>query len=175
MKKYYITFALFCAVCSIDAQVNFGGTSISSPSVSLEFGQGNKGIVLPWVTSKDDVTTAGVVDGTLIFDSSDKKVKVRSNNAWVDLTLDSTGTVDLSLQSSKTEHSSAKVVIGSNGGADTTLGILVLSDTNKAMVLPKVASPHLNIVKPASGMMVYDTAAHQLAVYNGNVWTFWKP
>ena len=34
---------------------------------------------------------------------------------------------------------------------------MVLADTNKAMVLPKVASPHLNIVNPAPGMMVYDT------------------
>jgi len=175
MKKYYVAFAVFCTLYSVQAQVNIGDTSISSPSVSLEFGQGNKGIVLPWVTSGDDVVTAGVVDGTLIFDSSDKKVKLRSNNDWTDLTRDETGTVDLSLQSSKTEQASAKAVIGTNGSTDTTPGILVLSDKNKAMILPKVASPHLNIINPASGMMVYDTVAHQLAVFNGSVWTFWKP
>lgn len=160
---------------SFQAQVNIGETSISSPSVSLEFGSGNKGIVLPYVTSASDVVTAGVVDGTLIFDSTDKKVKLRSNNDWIDLTHDETGIVDLSIQSTKTEQANAKVVIGANGSTDTTPGILVLSDTNKAMILPKVASPHLKIINPASGMMVYDTVAHQLAVFNGNVWTFWKP
>ncbi len=175
MKKYYVAFTIFCTLCGMQAQVNIGDSTISSPSVSLEFGQGNKGIVLPWVTSKDDVVAAGVVDGTLIFDSSDKKVKLRSNNNWVDLTIDTSGTVDVSLQNSKTENASAKVVIGSNGNTVTTPGILVLSDTNKAMILPKVADPHLNIVKPASGMMVYDTTAHRLAVFNGNVWTFWMP
>ena len=48
------------------------------------------------------------------------------------------------------------------------------SSTN-SMILPKVASPHLNIIKPAAGMIVYDSVSRQLAVYNGKVWSFWKP
>lgn len=175
MKKYYIALLVGCAFYNLQAQVNIGGTTVSSPSVSLEFGSANKGIVLPWVTSASNVASAGVVDGTLIFDSTDKKVKLRSNNAWTDLTQDATGKVDVSLQTGKTEQTNAKAVIGAAGSTDTTPGILVLSDTDKAMVLPKVASPHLNIINPASGMMVYDTTSHQLAVYNGTVWTFWKP
>ena len=43
-------------------------------------------------------------------------------------------------------------------------GILILEDSNKAMVLPKVASPHLNIIKPSAGMMVYDTTSKMFAV-----------
>ncbi|MFN8364299.1 MAG: hypothetical protein U0T78_03115 [Cloacibacterium normanense] len=66
------------------------------------------------------------------------------------------------------------MLIGGDPSTDTTLGILVLADTNKAMVLPKAASPHLNIVNP-SGMIVYDTTKKQLAVFNGTVWSFWKP
>ena len=62
-----------------------------------------------------------------------------------------------------------------NPDTDPTPGLLVLADTDKAMVLPKVASPHLNIVNPAAGMMVYDTTSKQLAVFNGTVWSFWKP
>ncbi|WP_279195775.1 hypothetical protein [Chryseobacterium indoltheticum] len=61
------------------------------------------------------------------------------------------------------------------GTPTATPGILVLEDTNKAMILPRVASPHLNIINPAPGMMVYDTTAKQLAVFNGTVWSFWKP
>ena len=148
---------------------------MSSTSASLEFGTGNKGIILPYVTSASDVVTAGVVDGTFIFDSTDKKVKLRTNGQWFDFTNDETGNVNVAIQTTKTENANAKAVIGSNPSTDITPGILVLSDTNKAMILPKVASPHLNIVNPAPGMMVYDTAAHQLAVYNGSVWSFWKP
>ena len=148
---------------------------MSSTSASLEFGTGNKGIILPYVTSASDVVTAGVVDGTFIFDSTDKKVKLRTNGQWFDFTNDETGNVNVAIQTTKTENANAKAVIGSNPSTDITPGILVLSDTNKAMILPKVASPHLNIINPAPGMMVYDTAAHQLAVYNGSVWSFWKP
>ncbi len=155
------------------AQVTIGKTSVSNSSVSLEFGNGNKGVILPWVTSASSVLLA--VDGTIIFDTTDKKVKYMKNGNWFDLSVDNTGVVDTSLQDSKKELASAKVAIGLNGATDTTIGILVLTDTDKAMVLPKVASPHLNIINPSAGMMVYDTTAHQLAVFNGTVWSFWKP
>ncbi|MFC7346078.1 hypothetical protein ACFQO9_05010 [Chryseobacterium zhengzhouense] len=94
---------------------------------------------------------------------------------WADLSVDTTGTADILLQTTKTESGTAKAAIGATGATDTTAGVLVLSDTNKAMILPQVASPHLNIVNPAPGMMAYDTVKKQLAVYNGSVWSFWKP
>uniref|UniRef100_UPI001628B9B4 hypothetical protein n=1 Tax=Chryseobacterium echinoideorum TaxID=1549648 RepID=UPI001628B9B4 len=120
-------------------------------------------------------SVSGAVDGTIIFDSSDTKVKYLKAGSWFDLTRDNGGSVDTSLQSNVSENVSAKAAIGANGSTATTPGILVLTDTDKAMILPKVASPHLNIVNPSAGMMVYDTFNHMLAVYNGTVWSFWKP
>lgn len=155
------------------SQVAIGKSAVSSPAVSLEFGIANKGLILPWVTSAASVT--GAVNGTVVYDTSDKKVKVKYSSGWHDLSIDETGAVDISLQDSLNEKTNAKVAIGANGTTDTTPGILVLTDTNKAMVLPKVASPHLNIINPAAGMIVYDIVKKQLAVFNGTVWTFWKP
>lgn len=155
------------------AQVAIGKSSVSNPSVSLEFTAGNRGIILPWVTSAASV--AGAVDGTVIYDVTDKKVKYRKSGSWVDLSVDATGNVNTTLQNSKTESAKAKVVIGSNGNTDTTSGILVLTDNDKAMVLPKMDNPHLNIINPTAGTMAYDTANHQLAVFNGTVWSFWSP
>ena len=63
------------------------------------------------------------------------------------------------------------MLIGKNPENDTTPGILVLQDSDKAMVLPKVASPHLKIVNPAAGMMVYDTTNNCLKIFNGTVWS----
>ena len=172
-----ITFSLFLVFLSINAfsQVAIGKSSITNTSVSLEFGNENRGIVLPWVESETKVTTTGVVDGTLIYDTLDHKVKLRANNGWKDLSVDTTGDADTSIQDTKTDQPGAKVVIGADGATNTTPGILVLSDSDKAMILPKVASPHLNIIKPAAGMIVYDSVSRQLAVYNGRVWSFWKP
>ena len=169
-------FTLF-TTCAF-AQVAIGKASVSSPSVSLEFGTGNKGILLPWVTGVSTVT--GAVNGTLVYNTTDKKVYVKYASGWKDLSVDATGTtvdpitnVDgLTLQNSLDDLNTAKVSIGT---PTSTPGILVLEDTNKAMVLPKVASPHLNIVNPSPGMIVYDTTKKQLAVFNGTVWSFWKP
>lgn len=155
------------------SQVAIGKAAVTNTSVSLEFGNANKGLLLPWVTSAASVS--GAVDGTIIYDTSDKKVKYRRAGSWFDLSVDATGIVDTAIQNPLTENPTAKMVIGTNGASDTTPGILVLSDSDKAMILPKVASPHLNIINPSSGMMVYDTTAKQLAVFNGTVWSFWKP
>lgn len=133
-----------------------------------------------------------IENGTIIFDLSDKQVKYRKDGAWFSLTtasfplsyIDSSNAtvtvnsvtdflaVDSSLQDNAKENTTAKAVIGTN---TNTIGILVLSDTNRAMVLPKVASPHLNIKNPTPGMMAYDTVKRQLAVFNGTIWSFWKP
>lgn len=172
MKKVIIVSTVFFFNLYF-SQVAIGKTAVSNSSVSLEFNNGNKGLILPWVTSAAAVT--GAVDGTVIYDISDKKVKYRRAGIWTDLSIDTTGTVNTALQNSKTESAGAKVAIGTNGSTDNTSGILVLSSNNKAMILPKIDNPHLVIVNPAAGMMAYDTANHQLAVFNGTVWTFWKP
>lgn len=176
MKNIFtILFALLSV--SVFSQVAIGKASVASPSVSLDFGTGNRGMVLPWVTSTAAVT--GVVNGTMVYDLTDKKVKVKYNAAWKDLSVNTQGTtvdpltsVDgVLIQNSATENALAKSAIGT---LTATPGLLVLEDTTKAMVLPKVASPHLNIINPAPGMIVYDTFNKQLAVFNGFVWSFWK-
>ncbi|WEK70582.1 MAG: hypothetical protein P0Y62_03295 [Candidatus Chryseobacterium colombiense] len=167
MKKIVLIISLM-ASGFIYSQVAIGKTTVESESSSIEFGNANRGIVLPWVTDLASVQNA--VNGTLVFDLSDKKVKSYQNSAWVDLSIDGTGVADSVLQDALNENPAAKVAIGT---PTATSGILVLEDSNKAMILPKVASPHLNIISPSAGMMVYDTVKKQLAVFNGSVWTFW--
>jgi len=194
--KNIIMLALLGLASFTFGQVAIGKASISvipsttttNPSISLEFGdyvanQG-KGIVLPWVTSA--AATTGSVTGTLILDVNDKIVKYRNSpTTWFNLSknettvvdgttnFDTTGSVNNGLQTSITDAPDAKVGIGTVNSSIP--GILVLEDTNKAMVLPKVPSPHTNIINPEPGTLAYDTVTKQLAVYNGTVWSFWKP
>lgn len=181
MKNILLTISIFITTCAF-AQVAIGKSSTTNTSVSLEFydnADNAKGLVLPWVTSTAAVT--GAVNGTMVYNSADKKVYVKYNSGWKDLSIDTNGTtidpitsVDgLTLQNTLNDLTTAKAQIGGNPTTDTTPGILVLADNNKAMVLPKVASPHLTIINPAPGMMAYDTVKKQLAVYNGTNWTFW--
>ena len=178
MNKPIIITALLLLGISVNAQVAIGKQSVTNTSVSLEFSDTeNKGLILPYVESKSGITE----EGTLIYDVTDHKVKYKNGaSTWVNLSEDdgttaTIGVADISIQTTKNEKATAKTVIGADGATNTTDGILVLSDDDKAMILPKVASPHLNIYAPAPGMMVYDTTARQLAVYNGKVWSFWKP
>ncbi|KYH05100.1 hypothetical protein A1704_13120 [Chryseobacterium cucumeris] len=167
MKKI-VSIIIITASGIFNAQVALGKTTLESASSSIEFGNENRGIVLPWVTDTSGIQN--VVNGTLIFDISDMKVKVYQNNLWKDLSVDTTGNADTSLQDNLTDQPEAKVSVGTPSSVS---GILVLEDSNKAMILPKVTSPHLNIISPAAGMMVYDTQKKQLAVFNGTVWSFW--
>jgi hypothetical protein len=175
MFKNIIVIAGFLTGAFLQAQIGISRESVTNGSVSLQFGDNeNKGLLLPYVTDKTGITE----NGTILFDTSDNKVKyLKDVNTWFDLSVDTTGIADLSIQAiDRVEQPGAKVCISPTlGGTDTTQGILVLADSNKAMVLPKVASPHLNIISPSAGMIVYDTIKKQLAVYNGTVWSFWKP
>lgn len=174
MKKIIITTFFFHLLSfTLQAQVAIGKENVSNSSVSLEFGDSeNRGLVLPYIEDASKISE----NGTIIYDTSDFKVKYLKKGNWFDLSVNENGDEDLTIQGiGKIEQATAKVAVGQNGDSDTKEGILVLTDTNRSMVLPKVESPHLNIINPSAGMIVYDTKARQLAVYNGTVWTFWKP
>jgi len=150
------------------SQVAIGKNAVSSDAVSLDFGNENRGLLLPWV---DNTAAVNAVDGTMIYDTSDHKVKVKYAAGWVDLSVDNTGAADTTIQDGKSDLADAKVSIGTPTASPD--GILVLEDDNKAMVLPKVSSVN-DIVSPSPGMMVFVTSGNLLAVFNGTVWTFWQ-
>ena len=184
--KYFSILSVMIASLSF-AQVAIGKSNISNTSVSLEFGTGNKGIILPWANNSTGVSlpASGNKSGTFILDVNDKKVKLSKNDGtWFDLTVHNlekpaTGgniVINNALQTNAAfpEKTDAKTMIGGNPTTDSTPGILVLADTNKAMIPPLVTDPATNIKNPAPGMMVYDSAKKLLAVYNGTVWSYWR-
>lgn len=186
MKTYITSLIILVSNLSF-AQVTIGKASpytAANATVSLEFGNatgGARGIVLPWVTAATGVTSA--VPGTIIFDSADQKVKfgtaatanATAVTSWGDLSAGAYAPTTPNVPDTNTENATAKTLIGGTPATDTTSGILVLGDTDKAMILPRVNS-HTDIVNPTAGMMVYVTGTQQLALYNGREWTFWtKP
>ncbi|WP_143884263.1 hypothetical protein [Chryseobacterium binzhouense] len=188
MKKYIFIFTL--ATCAAHAQVAIGKSSVT-PGASLEFGNsGNttdlndiskqKALVLPWITDEASVAS-GSVPGTLIYDIDAKKVKLAVATAensttisiWRDLTVATDGVVDPSLQNATgiTEKPTAKVSIGKT--PSSIPGVLVLEDTDKAMILPLVKD-YKSVITPEPGAIVYDTTNNMFCVYNGKNWTFWS-
>jgi hypothetical protein len=169
-KKQFSTTLLFLVLSYAGmSQVSIGKTTIDGDAI-LDFGSLNAGIILPWVTSSAAVSNP--VGGTLIFDSSDKKIKYyqdSSSPSWVIMS-PKTGAVDTSIQDNVPEDNNG-VIIGTP--SPSVSGVLVLSSTNKGLLLPKVANPETTILSPDAGTLVYDTVSKKVAVYNGLHWTFW--
>ncbi|MBU8883164.1 hypothetical protein KSK37_08725 [Kaistella sp. DKR-2] len=177
MKKIFVISGTFISSV-LFSQIIINPDNANPPtntSVSLEFGSDARGIILPYVEA---TSATNAVAGTFIMDPSDKEVKFRlADGSWKNLSGSAATTQSVtSMPSQAPENSNAKVVIGSASSVQAQVpGILVLSETNKAMILPKVASPHINVKNPAAGMLVYDSANRMLAVFNGTQWSFWKP
>ncbi|WP_148043514.1 MULTISPECIES: hypothetical protein [unclassified Chryseobacterium] len=176
MKKHIIKVAGLCTLCFtgyVKSQVAIGKETITNNSVLLEFGPGDKGIIIPSVAS-----APGVVGGTFVFNTVNKDVEVwegknnNNNGGWTSLTDENDGVAHNFSNAGPDVSGSTGVIIGSSN--TTKPGALVLESTTRAMVLPQVENPHLSIKGAVAGTMVYDTISDTLAVYNGTNWSYWK-
>ncbi len=167
MKKYFMLLIISLGFCSIaSAQTAIEKKSVDG-SALLDFATGDtKGIILPAVETLP-ITPA---NGTFLFDKTDLKVKMYQNNTWIGLS--DVGNSTSLVPYSGTVDNGKQTVIGSR--STTVDGVLVLESIDKALVLPKISSPHLNVKSPYPGMMCYDTDRKALAVFNGTVWNYWK-
>lgn len=151
------------------AQIAIGKQTVDGNSTVLDFDNvsGNtKGLILP---ATSGLPTGSLVNGTLIFDTTDNKVKVYENDTWKSLS-------DAGNSSAVIVNNSAEsgrgVIMGE--ASSTADGVLVLESQDKAMILPKVTAPHLNVKNPYPGMICYDTTSKTLAIFDGSVWNYWK-
>lgn len=164
------------ALCSLgffaSGQVAIGKQNINGTSTLLDFDDtvaNFKGIILPALDTAPTLTS--VNNGTFLFDKSDGKVKMYENDIWVGLS-DAGNSSQIVTNSSAESITNQGVIIGATGS--TANGILVLESANKAMILPKINNPHTTVKNPYPGMMCYDTESKTLAVFDGNVWNYWK-
>ena len=180
MKIIITIIVIFCmgslGIISTQAQTIIGIKASNYPgnsSVLLEFSNQNKGFVVPWIPSP---TLTAPAAGTLYFDaSSNYMLKLYNGSSYINLTqgaAKNTLTTTTVAVPNGTDDTTKKTVIGAKTSAIP--GAVVLESTTKIMVLPKVTSPHLNIVNPAAGMIVYDPTNKALCTFNGQQWTFWS-
>lgn len=168
IRNISIASALF-VFNSLFSQVAIGKQMIDGSSTVLDFNNvpGNtKGIILP---ATSGFPTASLVNGTFIFDVTDNKIKVYENDAWKSLS--DAGNSSAVIKNNSTETGKGVIMGDNKSPAD---GVLVLESQNKAMILPKITTPHLNVKTPYPGMMCYDTASKTLAIFDGSVWNYWK-
>ena len=166
MKKIIAILTLFSAGLA-SAQIAIEKDQVDGDGL-LDFPANTmKGILLPIV----ETLPANAVAGTLLMDRNDKVLKMNVESAWVPLS-DAGSVTGVSFNTSPEIAGQNRIIMGS----DTTAapGVLVLESTSKALVLPKVAAPHLNVKSPYPGMICYDTVSKSMAVFDGLKWSYWK-
>jgi hypothetical protein len=168
MNKYLLVLPMLLFSIVNNAQVAIGKATVNGDGLLDFLDNTTNGILLPIVTTLP--TGSAATNGTLLMDFSDKKIKMRSNNQWVELTKTSG---DVSTVTINTSNDIGQgVIIGAS--TSSASGVLVLESTQKALILPKIYKPHLNVINPYPGMICYDTYNNCLSVFNGSHWYFWK-
>lgn len=167
MKKILFLIVLYIPVFGF-SQSAIDKQTANNVDAILDFSNpvGNvKGVVLPAVQTLPGTPA----NGTFLFDKNDEMVKLYENNTWVNLS--DAGDASNVAAYSGTEANKQTVI----GAQSTSVnGAVVLESANKALVLPKIEAPHLNVPNPYPGMMCYDTAAKALAVFDSINWNYWK-
>jgi hypothetical protein len=167
MKYYFSILISISFLTTLNAQTAIDKLTVDGSSALLDFATGtSKGIILPAVTT----LPATPANGTFLYDKNDSKVKMYENSIWVNLSTQGGNSSDILAYNGTAANT--KSIMGDQ--STTADGVLVLESTNKAMILPKVALPHLNVPNPYPGMMCYDTTSKSLAVFDGTSWTYWK-
>lgn len=178
MKKYITSTFVLLAMISANAQVSIGGKQVvEGASTILDFNSttsNTKGIILPAVDNLTKAlpnTNTPNNNGTFLFDKSESKLKMFEKNDWV-LLSDTGDKTKLILNTTDESSNEQGAIIGSPTSA--AKGVLILESPNKAMILPRINTPHTNVKSPYAGMMCYDTASKSLAVFDGAKWNYWK-
>ncbi|REC50306.1 hypothetical protein [Chryseobacterium pennipullorum] len=167
MKNIFLIVILLITA-EMKSQVAIGKSSVTNSSCLLEFGNSsNRGIALPKV---ENVTTMNASEGTLAWDTATGSFRYYGGTtpAWSSPV--SGGTIGGAPSGS--DENGKKMIIGAD--KSTADGILILEATegNKALLLPLVNQPAQRFSSPPTGLMVYDTATNQIAVFNGTKWTY---
>lgn len=166
MKKILLITGLLCLQLA-NAQVAIGKETIDGDGI-LDFkANTTNGILLPIV----ETLPANAVDGTILMDKNDKVLKMKMDAAWLPLS-DQGSVASVVFNTGDEAPGPNNVIIGSS--TTSTPGVLVLESANKALILPKVNTPHSNVKNPFPGMICYDTASKSLAIFDGLKWSYWK-
>lgn len=176
MKKIFniIIFTFLANVAN--AQISIGKQNVTGNSTILDFNNiaGNtNGIILPAVNNLTNTlaTIPSHNNGTFVFDKSDSKVKLYENGNWINLS-DSGSSSQIASNITTESTSSQGAIMGAV--TSNAKGILVLESNSKALILPHIATPHINLKSPYPGMMCYDTTSKSIAVFDGTLWNYWK-
>lgn len=169
MKKInrIITIVGLLFIGSMHAQIAINKEKVDGDGL-LDFAANTtNGILLPIV----EILPDDAVGGTILMDKNDKILKMNTGAAWVQLS-DPGSITGVVFNTNNELPGKNRIIMGSH--TSNAPGVLVLESLDKALILPKVATPHINVKSPFPGMICYDTTSKTLAIFDGLKWSYWK-
>jgi len=163
MKNIFQIFVLLITCVQVNAQVAIGKTQVDGDGI-LDFAENSGAILLPILQR----SPSGAVPGTFYVDALERRVKLRTEENWVNLTDEG----DYTFVEDRYQETGEGVILGQD--QSDAPGILVLESRDKALILPKVFDPIVNLPNPQIGTICYDTKSDTIAVFDGKFWHFWK-
>lgn len=164
MKKL-ICFTIIILTEFTFGQIAIGKDNVTNNSVLLEFGTEPKGIILPSVAS-----VLSPSNGTFVYNTTTNSIQVLVASSWKNLTELGPG-IPHTFTNCGLDVGNG-VIMGSESSNKN--GALILESTTKALVLPHVQNPHLNMKGVIAGTVVYDSVSDTFAVFDGKNWNYWN-
>ncbi|MDG4949338.1 hypothetical protein NLM59_00235 [Weeksellaceae bacterium KMM 9724] len=176
MKNIFLTITLVLGLGAMSAQVaidreDVRGSAILDFPIDAENTKG--GILLPRLLNTVNVANAAA--GSLAYNQAKKQVEYYNGSEWVRLSHPYNGfAVYTNPDFAELNAEGVAITTGFTiGGMETPDSVLSLNASDKAMVLPNVADV-TQLPSPQAGTIVYDRNSQSLAIYNGQVWSFWN-
>ena len=114
-------------------------------------------------------------NGMFLFDETDLIVKVLEDGKWKNLSdRGSSKNMYTTERIKNTSHEIGEGMVIGDVSTTKAEAILALESKDKALRLPQIANPHLNVKSPYPGMMCFDTVSQSLAIFDGELWNYWK-
>ncbi|WP_160138706.1 hypothetical protein [Chryseobacterium sp. c4a] len=160
---------LLAIICStlLNAQIGIETTTIRGSGI-MDFPIGSdKGIIIPIINSNRNPNPS---PGTIMMYQN--IIVGFTNSGSVNFT-DVGNTSSVSFNASTPPPVGVNDVIIGSGSSPASGGALVLESPNKALILPSVSNV-VNMPNPYPGTICYDQNSKSFALFDGQVWSFWK-
>lgn len=179
MKNILIIIIIACGINSTQAQVGIerdSQTEIVRGDGLMDFPENaTKGILLPRVDDTSSIATEGTVGGAIAFNMAKQRVEFYNpdRNTWFGMTDASAIQVEGYTDFVNIASANGVIVEDGTGLDDAPTGVLVLESNERALILPQVPDA-TQLPSPKAGTICFDMASNSIAVFNGEVWSFWN-
>ena len=160
MKHYLVILTLLLAATVTQAQVGIGTASPDSTAI-LDITASAKGLIVPRMTTAErDASIKSPTAGLLIYNTDSNALQLsNSSSLWVNLSTGTTASVNANAATS-----TAGIGVGTT--SPNANAILDITSTTKGVLLPRHTADPTGV----SGMVYYNTTAHEVRMYNGTAW-----